>query len=212
MTESQMAQPQPPQPEVTQPERSKTDQSPVYQHPPDNRGVHPIDIVPPPTFVLPPDQEYPKFTPDTPFWKPDLTDAIKHLGWRWIMFIPALGVLLAIVTLPMYGFTPVLFVGGGKLLIFCVGLAVTTAGTAVKSAMNERTDPFCIHCGYDLVGLPDHHNCPECGRPFSLQLVNEYRRDPAWFIQRYQGRNDRQFADAPFMAGPVRRKKSRDGT
>jgi hypothetical protein len=147
-----------------------------------------------------------------PFWKPSPADAMKHLGWRWVLFLPALAVFAAMVALPFYGMTGMLFIGGGKLLILCVGLAITTAGGALKSAIKQRTDPFCIHCGYDVTGLPDGHNCPECGRPFTLRLIDEYRRDPQWFVQRYQHRKNKPIADAPFLAGPVRRKKSRDGT
>jgi hypothetical protein len=185
---------------------------PPYQHPPDNRGAHPIDIVPPPTTPLTIDTENPVYGDDVPFWRPGLTDTMKHLGWRWIMFLPAIAILLAIIGLPWYGFTPVLFWGGGKLLIFSIGLAITTTGGAIKSAMKQRKDPFCIHCGYDLIGLPDGHLCPECGRPFALKLIDEYRRDPHWFAQRYKHRKDRPLADDPFIAGTVVRKKSRDGT
>jgi hypothetical protein len=184
----------------------------AYQHPSDNRGSHPIDIVPPSTYPVAPIDNHPSYGSDVPFWKPDLIDTMRHLGWRWIMFLPAIALMVAIFTLPFYGFTFALLYGGGKLLLFCFGIAATTAGKAIKDAMKQRTDPFCIHCGYDLIGLPDGHNCPECGRPFSLALIDEYRRDPNWFIQRYKlGRNQPR-AQEPFLAGPVRRKKSRDGT
>jgi hypothetical protein len=45
-----------------------------------------------------------------------------------------------------------------------------------------------------------------------LKLIDEYRRDPHWFIQRYKHHKINPTADEPFSAGPVRRKKSRDGT
>jgi hypothetical protein len=135
------------------------------------------------------------------------------LGWRWILFLPALALLVALGSMPwFYHYSSFLFLGGGKLLIFSIGLAITTAGTALRSAVKERTDPFCIHCGYDLTGLTEDHLCPECGRPFSLKLIDEYRRDPHWFVQRYKARKTPINAPDPFMAGPVRRKKSRDGT
>jgi hypothetical protein len=182
-----------------------------YQHPADNRGAHPIDIVPPPASPI--DVSHPAYGDDVPFWKPTFADAVRHLGWRWVMFFPALVIVVALVSLPWYyRYSYVLLWGGGKLLIFSVGLAITTAGTAIKSAMKERRDPFCIHCGYDLTGLSEDHVCPECGRPFSLKLIDEYRRDPHWFVQRYKVRKEPAYAEAPFLAGPVRRKKSRDGT
>jgi hypothetical protein len=152
------------------------------------------------------------YAADVPFWKPGPIDSLKHLGWRWVLFLPAVAVVALMAVVPFFGLAGILFWGGGKLLILSIGLAVSTAGGAIKSAMNQRTDPFCIHCGYDLIGLPDRHTCPECGRPFSLELIEEYRRDPGWFIQRHrQGRHlaDR---DVPFHAGTSRRKKTKDGT
>jgi hypothetical protein len=61
--------------------------------------------------------------------------------------------------------------------------------------------------------LPDGHNCPECGRPFKLSVIEEYRRDPNWFIKRHRSSKELPMADVPFDAGKVRSKrKSRDGT
>ena len=186
-----------------------------YQHPADNRGEHPIDIVPPPSSPLVIDVDHPAYGDDVTFWKPTFADTMKHLGWRWIMFLPALAIIAAFVSMVwFYRYSSFLFIGGGKLLMLSIGLAITTAGTALKSAVKERKNPFCIHCGYDLTGLSKQINpiCPECGMPYSLQLIDEYRRDPHWFIQRYKARKKPLNAPMPFMAGPVRRKKSRDGT
>lgn len=186
---------------------------PDYQHPPDGRGGHPIDIVPAPTSPMTIDPNHPAFGDDVPFWKPSLGDWLKHLGWRWILFLPALTILAAFVAIPwMSNPFSILFWGGGKLLIVSIGIATTAASTAVRSAMKQRKDPFCIHCGYDLTGLTEDHLCPECGRPFELRLIDEYRRDPNWFIQRYKHRQTTPLADVPFQAGTVRSKKSRDGT
>jgi hypothetical protein len=175
--------------------------------------MHPIDIVPPTSTASPSDMDHPSYGDDVPFWKPDFADIVKHLGWRWILFLPAFLIIAALVALPWtYQYSGVLLIGGGKLLVLGIGIAITTAGTAIRSAVKQRTGPFCIHCGYDLTGLEEGHLCPECGRPFSLKLIEEYRRDPHWFVQRYKNGKDGPMADEPFIAGAVRRKKSRDGT
>ena len=36
----------------------------------------------------------------------------------------------------------------------------------------------CIHCRYDLTGLPDYHTCPECGRPYTFAEIDAYFDDP----------------------------------
>ncbi|MCK4623872.1 MAG: hypothetical protein KAV00_01065 [Phycisphaerae bacterium] len=42
-----------------------------------------------------------------------------------------------------------------------------------------KADPRrCIHCHYDLTGLPDHHTCPECGRPYTFTDIDAYFDDP----------------------------------
>ena len=47
----------------------------------------------------------------------------------------------------------------------------------------------CIHCHYDLTGLPDHHTCPECGRAYTFADIDAYFDDPATY--------ERERPDAP---------------
>lgn len=166
--------------------------------------------VPPENLASPGEFDWPA---DVTWWKPGLAETLKHVGWRWLLVLPAAAVIAVLVMSPFHPVLwQVMFLGGGKLLIFIVGLPFAMAGRALKVAVKERREPFCIHCGYGLTGLPDFHKCPECGRPYSFKLIEEYRRDPSWFIQRWKQRHDVPVRDAPFMAGPVASKRSRDGT
>src|SRR4051794_15483623 len=41
-------------------------------------------------------------------------------------------------------------------------------------------DLLCEGCGYTLNGLPDHSNCPECGKPIAESTGVGRREPPAW--------------------------------
>jgi hypothetical protein len=124
------------------------------------------------------------------WWKPGWGDVWKHLpwtyGWAAVVLVVLVGAFFALMFI---GYVRDLFWSGldfwrmAGLLI-----AVLAAGStvAIKKVLGKRTGPFCIHCGYALDGLPDHYNCPECGRPYSFALIEDYRRDPAWFILRWK--------------------------
>lgn len=135
------------------------------------------------------------------------------MKWRWLVFGSALLGSLIFLFVPIwFGFFQ-LTIFGGKLLFFAIALPFSSLAYAMRSAVQARREPFCIHCGYSLIGLPDHHHCPECGRPYSFQLIDEYRRDPDWFIQRCREHRQLPQPHAAFAAGQFRSKrKSRDGT
>lgn len=153
---------------------------------------------------------------DVRWWKPTWRDSCRYLGWRWVLFLPALAVsclFIAMVAEP--GLFRFLWIVGPKLMIMLLCLPFIAAGYALKRGVQARTEPFCIHCGYDLSGLPDHHTCPECGLPYDFQAIEEYRRDPDWFIQRYRAQHKTMIDHAPFDVGPSvpgKRRRSRDGT
>lgn len=190
------------------------------QMPPQPHRDGPIDL--PPTPDASPSELSPSFADDVPFWMPGWSDVAKQLGWRWLLLMPAVVLvaacvllLAAAVLLPglwLWQWVQLIFVGGWKLLLLAVGGAISLAGSAIRSAVRLRQEPFCIHCGYTLIGLPDNYICPECGRPYSLRVIDEYRRDPHWFIQRYKAHRTMPVADTPFPAGPTSKPKSRDGT
>jgi hypothetical protein len=154
---------------------------------------------------------------DVRWWKPTWRDAWRYLGWRWVLFLPAAGVLCLFVAMVLEpGMGRLIWFLGPKLLIMILCLPFIAAGYALKRGVQARSEPFCIHCGYELSGLPDHYLCPECGLPYDFQAIEEYRRDPDWFIQRYKAQHKTAVEQTPFDAGPAQpgrpRRRSRDGT
>lgn len=99
-----------------------------------------------------------------------------------------------------------------KLIPIAVVLPASYVINVSRHILRSRKGPFCIHCGYTLMGLPDHHTCPECGETYSFATIEEYRRDPNWFIRRYTMHRELPRRDEPFMAGIPKRPRSRDGT
>jgi hypothetical protein len=49
------------------------------------------------------------------------------------------------------------------------------AGQGYRMKASPRA---CIHCRYELTGLPDHYTCPECGRPYTFVDIDAYFEDP----------------------------------
>jgi predicted RNA-binding Zn-ribbon protein involved in translation (DUF1610 family) len=152
------------------------------------------------------------------WWKPGASEALKLLGWRWIYFIPAMLLIALVLYMPWRPQWWQLIIAWWKLVVIAVALPLGIAVRAVKTAIRNRREPFCIHCGYDLTGLQDNHTCPECGQGYSFRVIDEYRRDPHWFIERYKSHGNIPQRDVPFPAGPVgsnsavKRRRSRDGT
>ena len=168
--------------------------------------------VAPPVSVSSPHQVDAQPGEDVPWWRPSAGEVARHLGWRWIYFVPAAALIVGACFLPLYRGLLQVLPGLWKPIVIVVMLPLTAAIKSVKQIVQHRKDPFCIHCGYTLVGLPDGHRCPECGRQFSLATIDEYRRDPHWFVKRWKLMQSVPAADRAFDAGPVRGKRSRDGT
>jgi len=136
----------------------------------------------------------------------------RRLGWRWLYFIPLLLLLLVLVWamfLRLWFFNFLFY--GGKLWLWLGAAAFAAVVEAMRQATKARQEPFCIHCGYTLTGLPDQHICPECGRPYSFDLIRQYQQDPKWFVQRWEARHGNPI-NAPFEAGKATGAASQDGT
>jgi hypothetical protein len=150
--------------------------------------------------------------PTEPFWKPRLRDSVRYLGWRIPLVVLSFFALVALIYVCVHWSQFVWAIALWKFIGIMIAAPIVLSISAMGSALKARPDPFCIHCGYSLEGLPDHHFCPECGRPNSLRLIEEYRRDPAWFIARCKTRLTLPSTYAPFSAGSAKpRRKSRDG-
>jgi hypothetical protein len=177
-----------------------------------DESPRPLEEQVPPTALATPSHVQRQPGEEIVWWQPGWRDAWRYVGYRWIFLAPALGLIALAVPLLRWPsvFSP-FFVLEAKLFVFVVAIALTLAGFVVRRAVRARKEPFCIYCGYNLTGLPDNYRCPECGRPYSWRVIDEYRRDPHWFIERYQAHQKLPPPDAPFDAGPVRRRR-RDGT
>lgn len=125
---------------------------------------------------------------DVPFWRPGAAEIAKALGWKWLILLPCLLVVIGgpvfAVTLPgvvMHGLS-----GEIKLWILAIGASITLILSAIKRGVAARKDAFCIHCGYSLESLSETGRCPECGRTYVRSMVDEFRKDPHFFEVRYK--------------------------
>jgi hypothetical protein len=128
------------------------------------------------------------------------------MRWHLLYFLPALLFIAVVIWLPVTLFC------GWKILLLVVTIPFTAAINSAKRVIRLRKEPFCIHCGYDLTGLPDGHLCPECGIQFWHVEIDDYRRDPYWYIQRHSSPQALPAAGTAIDAGPQRTSPNSDGT
>ena len=166
----------------------------------------------PPASIASPSELRPRDPGDVRWYKPTIGETLTLMGWRWIYFLPAVALVLILIFVPTFVWLGPLFVLYGKLLLIAVALPIGAFIKTARHSLRMRSEPFCIHCGYELTNLPDNYTCPECGETYTHRVIEEYRRDPDWFIQRYKSRGTLPTGDVPFEARKSTRKKSRDGT
>jgi hypothetical protein len=149
------------------------------------------------TTQLPQDPQSPPPSPQR-WYLPTWSRRLKLMGWRVLYFVPALLALVVVALLPMTLFC------GWKILVIAVAIPITAAINSAQRVIRLRQEPFCIHCGYDLTGLPDGHICPECGIQFWHIEIDDYRRDPHWYIQRHSRPQELPSSGTAIDAGPRR--------
>lgn len=181
------------------------------ESPGDRSDLPPLVRQVPPNSVASPSELRPRDGHQVRWYKPTVGETLTLMGWRWIYFLPAVGMILLLFVLP--GFMGFQFaIIGWKLIVFAVVIPAGVFIREAKTVLRNRKEPFCIHCGYDLSGLQDNYNCPECGELYNFRLIEEYKRDPQWFIERYSMHKEIPVAAAPFEARKSTRPRSRDGT
>jgi predicted RNA-binding Zn-ribbon protein involved in translation (DUF1610 family) len=180
--------------------------------PPPNDSHLPLIEQIPSANVASPSELRPRDPADVRWYKPTIGETLTLMGWRWLYFLPAIVLILFLIISPLHIFMVQFVFIYWKLLVIAIGLPMSVFIKTAKRGVGVRKEPFCIHCGYELTNLPDNYVCPECGEPYTFRIIDEYRRDPHWFIERYKVRGKLPEADVPFEARKSSRKKSRDGT
>jgi hypothetical protein len=132
-----------------------------------------------------PHQLRPRDPKDIRWYKPGFFDTLSTMGWRLIFFLPAVVMLGLVLAMPWHAWALQLWIVWWKIALVAVVIPSSYALKLAMESLKQRKEPFCIHCGYDLSGLPNDHTCPECGEYYNFAVIEEYKRDPDWFIRRY---------------------------
>ncbi len=146
----------------------------------------PADLLPAPPDALIPEDRLP-FESEGPWWRPGWQHVARVIAWRWVILLPALAIGIGgpYELIMDRAFMP-MAAASFKLIVFSWGVIITIVAWGIRHAVAGRKDMFCIHCGYSVHGLGERGQCPECGRFFNVSMINEYRKDPHFFVQRHK--------------------------
>jgi hypothetical protein len=170
-------------------------------------------LVPPPVSGSPvdlPDQPRSALQPEfatmfdgaVPWWRPGPWDVALAIGWWWTLLLPMIVIVVGVLVLAcLRGHMWPMLLSWSKLWLAMFAGISSIVLYGVRNVVKNRKDPFCIHCGYSLLGLPTSGTCPECGRPYLFSLVEEYRKDPHFFVERYKSSRQLPARVTAFAAG-----------
>lgn len=118
------------------------------------------------------------------WYRPTFGEIVRQMEWWWgalpVAAMAAGGMVVAGLLLgPDH--IEMAWVGGRMLLVLVVVPFIFWEHVRDR-VIKARADPFCIHCGWTLTGLPEEGRCPECGEPYRMKIVDMFRRDPQWVI------------------------------
>jgi len=118
------------------------------------------------------------------FYRPPLPEVIRHMEWGWIVvpMLAAACLAMTVTGLLLGRYHIEMTILGGQLLFLVLAVPLFFWENLRDRLIRLRTDPFCIHCGWTLAGLPEEGRCPECGEPYRLNVVEMFRQDPQWVI------------------------------
>lgn len=148
-----------------------------------------------------------------PGWRPSWAEVVRAVGWRAWLIVPAVALIVVMAVGLLLIPYPELLMLGVKILVVEIGILIALIIYLYRRAIALRSEPFCIYCGYSLTGLPDHHSCPECGRPYTWEEIARYRSDPEWLRERHRARRKLPPRDLPRDVPPgAPHRPSSDGT
>src|SRR5689334_5066792 len=98
----------------------------------------------PPTSVASPSDLRPRDPNDIRWYKPGLEETLKLMGWRWMYFLPAVGVLAGLFFLPRFLLFSQAIGLIWKLLVIVVGVPAGIFINTARHSIRMRKEPFCI--------------------------------------------------------------------